>query len=63
MEEINSKALQENEKLDLPLNAFLPNFDDEEIKEFLKKLIKTLNIIKIPLEWLEDSLISLLLDL
>lgn len=40
MEEINSKALQENEKLDLPLNAFLPNFDDEEIKRIFKEADK-----------------------
>lgn len=40
MEEINSKALQENEKLDLPLNAFLPNFDDEEIKKIFKEADK-----------------------
>lgn len=40
MEEINSKALQENEKLDLPLNAFLPNFDDEEIKRIFKEANK-----------------------
>ena len=40
MEEINSKAFQENEKLDLPLNAFLPNFDDEEIKRIFKEADK-----------------------
>ena len=40
MEEINSKALQENEKLDLPLNVFLPNFDDEEIKRIFKEADK-----------------------
>ena len=40
MEEINSKALQENEKLDLSLNAFLPNFDDEEIKRIFKEADK-----------------------
>ena len=40
MKEINSKALQENEKLDLPLNAYLPNFDDEEIKRIFKEADK-----------------------
>ena len=40
MEEINSKSLQENEKLDLPLNVFLPNFDDEEIKRIFKEADK-----------------------
>lgn len=40
MKEINSKVLQENEKLDLPLNAYLPNFDDEEIKRIFKEADK-----------------------
>ena len=40
IEEINNKILEENKKLDLSLNALLPNFDDEEIKEIFEKANK-----------------------